>query len=181
VTEDAFLRTIEGKPDDDATRLVYADWLEERSDPESLARASFLRADCELAASTPKEQRRPELAVLRRQLAGRLPGDWLAVVSKLPIEKCSFEYECPLKWENLQPVEGSNTRRFCGQCKQSVYFCETLSEARGHARRGHCVAVNAGLTRKKGDLDVVERPMLMGVLIDPGSLDPFGQAEEDQE
>jgi uncharacterized protein (TIGR02996 family) len=33
--EAAFLRAIADAPEDDATRLVYADWLEERGDPRS--------------------------------------------------------------------------------------------------------------------------------------------------
>jgi uncharacterized protein (TIGR02996 family) len=31
---DAFLRMIQENPDDDAPRLVLADWLEERGDPQ---------------------------------------------------------------------------------------------------------------------------------------------------
>lgn len=31
--EEAFLRAITANPADEATRLVYADWLEERGDP----------------------------------------------------------------------------------------------------------------------------------------------------
>src|SRR5262249_35731960 len=42
--EISFLRAILAKPCDAATRLVYADWLEERGDP----RALFLRLDPDL-------------------------------------------------------------------------------------------------------------------------------------
>jgi len=41
--EIAFLRAIANAPDDDAPRLVYADWLEERGD----ARAEFVRLEVE--------------------------------------------------------------------------------------------------------------------------------------
>jgi uncharacterized protein (TIGR02996 family) len=41
-----FLRAIQAAPDDDAPRLVYADWLEEHGEPE---RALFIRVQCELA------------------------------------------------------------------------------------------------------------------------------------
>ena len=47
--EDGFLIAIRGAPADDNTRLVYADWLEEQGDPESLAKAAYLRADCRYA------------------------------------------------------------------------------------------------------------------------------------
>lgn len=35
VERDAFLRTAQERPDDDAPRLVYADWLEEQGDPQA--------------------------------------------------------------------------------------------------------------------------------------------------
>ncbi|QJW96802.1 TIGR02996 domain-containing protein [Frigoriglobus tundricola] len=44
--EAALLRTIYAEPDDDAPRLVYADWLDENGQPE---RAEFLRVQIELA------------------------------------------------------------------------------------------------------------------------------------
>src|SRR5262245_30109619 len=43
-----FLRAICDQPADDAPRLVYADWLEERGDPE---RARFIRLQVALGAS----------------------------------------------------------------------------------------------------------------------------------
>src|SRR6266404_305728 len=53
-----FLATILDAPQEDAPRLVYADWLEEQGDP----RAEFIRVQCELARlaaddSESKEQR----------------------------------------------------------------------------------------------------------------------------
>lgn len=42
--EAAFLRAICDQPEDDAPRLVYADWLDERGDKASLNRATFIRA-----------------------------------------------------------------------------------------------------------------------------------------
>ena len=41
--EEPFLRAIAEGPDDEATRLVYADWLEERGDP----LGEFLRLQCQ--------------------------------------------------------------------------------------------------------------------------------------
>jgi uncharacterized protein (TIGR02996 family) len=46
--EDAFLRGIIEDPRSEVRRLVYADWLEERGDEESLRRAEYLRAECQL-------------------------------------------------------------------------------------------------------------------------------------
>jgi uncharacterized protein (TIGR02996 family) len=41
--EAALLRTIMEHPDDDAARLVYADWLEERGDANNVTRAELIR------------------------------------------------------------------------------------------------------------------------------------------
>jgi uncharacterized protein (TIGR02996 family) len=45
---DALLRAVLAAPDDDAPRLIYADWLDEHGDP---ARAEFIRAQVVLARS----------------------------------------------------------------------------------------------------------------------------------
>jgi uncharacterized protein (TIGR02996 family) len=46
--EEAFWRSIQEAPDDDAPRLIYADWLDEQGEPAQVARAEFIRAQCEL-------------------------------------------------------------------------------------------------------------------------------------
>jgi len=56
----ALLDAIRAAPDDDAPRLVYADWLDEHGQPE---RAEFIRVQCELA--------RQESPALRRREAER--------------------------------------------------------------------------------------------------------------
>jgi uncharacterized protein (TIGR02996 family) len=48
--QEAFMRAIIAAPDDDAPRLVYADWLDENGEPE---RAELIRVQCE-AARTPE-------------------------------------------------------------------------------------------------------------------------------
>ena len=45
IDSEPFLQEILAAPDDDGPRLVYADWLEEHSDP----RGEFIRIQCELA------------------------------------------------------------------------------------------------------------------------------------
>jgi uncharacterized protein (TIGR02996 family) len=44
-TEAAFIAAIAAQPDDDAVRLVFADWLDENGQPE---RAEFIRLSCQL-------------------------------------------------------------------------------------------------------------------------------------
>jgi uncharacterized protein (TIGR02996 family) len=68
MTEDeALLRAVLAAPDDDAPRLVYADWLDEHGDP---ARAAFIRIQVELARQPADpdrvlQLRKAELTLLR--------------------------------------------------------------------------------------------------------------------
>jgi uncharacterized protein (TIGR02996 family) len=65
--ESAFLDAVRTNPEDIATRLVYADWLEERGD----ARGEYLRLEAEV------ERIQARLQELRKQL----DSGWLNVVS----------------------------------------------------------------------------------------------------
>jgi uncharacterized protein (TIGR02996 family) len=56
--DQAFLQAIIEGPDDDAPRLVYADWLDDHGQPE---RADFIRVQCELARASEGDPRRPGL------------------------------------------------------------------------------------------------------------------------
>lgn len=73
-----FLRAIFHRPDDDAPRLVYADWLEERGDP----RAEYLRLEVELRR-LPKGADAQVSAVQGRlvQLRPTLNADWVGLIS----------------------------------------------------------------------------------------------------
>src|SRR2546421_120543 len=48
--DEAFLEDICAHAEDDAPRLIYADWLEEHGQPD---RAEFIRVQCRLADLTP--------------------------------------------------------------------------------------------------------------------------------
>jgi uncharacterized protein (TIGR02996 family) len=69
----AFLHAIQEAPDDDALRLVFADWLEENGD----ARGPFLRAQTERAAWVPDLRRRNELHRLERRLLAAHGESWM--------------------------------------------------------------------------------------------------------
>src|SRR5262245_30408595 len=110
----AFLAAIKAAPNDDTPRLVYADWLEERG----RQGGEFLRVDCEIAALDPaqfeqREQLRAKLRaegvvnsftldtldsyfwqrahlVAKLRVASRgLEDDWMAAVSRVPVEEIS--------------------------------------------------------------------------------------------
>jgi uncharacterized protein (TIGR02996 family) len=76
--EDAFLAQLAANPADDLTRLVYADWLDERDDP----RGRFLRLEQERAGL---DENDPRAADLDRDLGERiraLSWDWLSAAGK---------------------------------------------------------------------------------------------------
>jgi uncharacterized protein (TIGR02996 family) len=56
--QDAFLRAVLAAPEDDAPRLVFADWLDEHGETD---RAEFIRIQCSLAWLPTDDPRRAEL------------------------------------------------------------------------------------------------------------------------
>src|SRR5262245_46053167 len=69
----AFLDDIVANPDDDAPRLVYADWLDEHGDPH---RAEFIRAQCERARLDADDPRADRLLRRERALLKAHGADW---------------------------------------------------------------------------------------------------------
>jgi len=141
---------------DEASRLVYADWLEGRGDA---ARAEFLRLQQELAAIDPTDA----VARLRfrlegrrlRELAGRLDLEWRRLVGRPAVEGCrkaAFDFVCRMDWATLAPTADPSVRR-CGACGDDVHYATSVIDARRHALRGRCVAVDLGEERAPGDLD----------------------------
>jgi uncharacterized protein (TIGR02996 family) len=79
--DDGFFHALQQDPDDDTLRLVYADFLEERGDEASAARAELIRVQVELAAPAPLGRRAPEragrLAARQDELLTRWERVWL--------------------------------------------------------------------------------------------------------
>src|SRR5262245_38642643 len=111
MTEDNFIQIILDAPEDDAPRLVYADWLEEQSDP----RGELLRITTELealeAASPPdmrgrlsRVRRIAQLSRRWRELVRPEHLPWLAVLHRSPIQ-CGGVPDggCPRRWDRLPP------------------------------------------------------------------------------
>jgi uncharacterized protein (TIGR02996 family) len=63
--QEGFLQAIRAEPNDDAHRLVYADWLDDNGDPD---RAEFIRVQCELARCPEGHGRRAALAAREGEL-----------------------------------------------------------------------------------------------------------------
>lgn len=153
---------------DDASRVVYADWLEENGD---IRRAEFLRTQ-EQMRSIVTDDADARLAFVEhsrrlRQLATLVELEWRMKVARAPVEGCKvdikFNFACPKQWSELVETENPDVR-FCDLCRQQVFYCTTIPEARQHAWRGRCVAVDIANERTKHDL---ERPPPMVGMIAP--------------
>jgi uncharacterized protein (TIGR02996 family) len=90
--EQSFLQHLATDPLDDTTRLVYADWLEERGD----VRGEYLRLELELAQLDESDARLAELEERGRRLREGIDPEWLRqagkpfdvwLVSYIPTEK----------------------------------------------------------------------------------------------
>lgn len=143
---------------DQASRGVYADWLEEHGEG---ARAEFLRIQDRLLGASPDDPGFRAGRERLEELARGIDVEWRIAVGRPAIEGClAFQLRCPREWGSLAPT-GRDTERFCEACAQKVFYCESIEEARGHARRGACVAIDAAVGRWPGDL-VEPRAMMMG-------------------
>jgi uncharacterized protein (TIGR02996 family) len=69
-----FLAAIRESPDDDTSRLVFADWLDERGES---ARAEFIRVQCELAKLPTFSPRYPGLHLRQLELLAEHEAEWL--------------------------------------------------------------------------------------------------------
>jgi len=83
---DALYRAILAAPDDDAPRLVWADWLDENGDPE---RAEFVRLQCEWANLVRGDPRYIELLESSNLLAMRHRDRWVGDVGRFKLD-CWF-------------------------------------------------------------------------------------------
>ncbi len=72
MSHEAFQQAIFSEPDDDAVRLIYADWLDENGEP---IWAEFIRAQCELATMTPASDQYVSLKEREEELEMLLPED----------------------------------------------------------------------------------------------------------
>src|SRR5262245_23137782 len=73
VQEESFLQAILDDPDDDAVRLVYADWLEEHDQPE---RGELIRVQIALARLPEDDERRAALTARERRLLLAHGKEW---------------------------------------------------------------------------------------------------------
>jgi uncharacterized protein (TIGR02996 family) len=160
--EAAFLRAIAASPTDNTTRLVYADWLDERGDALSTVKANYLRTDVRLSELADDDRARDPLISRLKVLATGPPTNWKTAVARVPLENCQLRWSfvCPMKWEQLAETDDPRTR-VCGACRKEVRYCDRIDEAQAVVVRGGCVAVDLRVPRWPADLTP---PRLMGMI-----------------
>ncbi len=74
--EHGFLTAIVANPDDDAPRLIYADWLDERNHDDDAARAAFIRLQCRLESPSIRAQERRQLESAAKAILQNYEKKW---------------------------------------------------------------------------------------------------------
>ncbi len=143
--ERQFLDAIIAAPDDDAPRLVYADWLTEHGDP----RGELIQVQCTLAAGDPSQPGAPHpnhvtLAARSRQLVHAHGKEWLA-----PIKQYLYQHHTH-GWQRgfLNHITG-NAKFYPGAAE--IFALHPVS------------SLTCEGLKKKSDLDVFAK-MPMGVI-----------------
>ena len=139
---------------DEASRLVYADWLESNG---RVAHAEFVRLQQALVGPPPADDAGRALFKRRterlRALAETLDPAWRQQVARPLVENCDahFDFACPMEWGQLTPTADAKVRA-CKLCEEPVYYCTSIADARTHAFQNRCVAIDVTVERKPNDL-----------------------------
>jgi uncharacterized protein (TIGR02996 family) len=113
--EEALRAEIAEHPEEDAPRLVYADWLMDQEDPLPRARGEFIRAQCELARSGERGPLRKELKARCRELLREHGRTWAGEVHGLA-RSYAFERGF-LERVVLDPDAGPSTGEFLDEAR----------------------------------------------------------------
>jgi uncharacterized protein (TIGR02996 family) len=81
-----FLAALRENPNDNVSRLVYADWLDEQGDP----LAEFVRLEVRLAGGGITDDERREMANRLAELGRGAERGWLMAVNRWPFVRCSL-------------------------------------------------------------------------------------------
>ncbi len=81
--EESFLLAIREEPDDDAPRLIYADWLMEQQEPWRVERGEFIRVQCDLLRLPESHPGRETLKQREQWLLQRNWEAWIGPLRQL--------------------------------------------------------------------------------------------------
>jgi uncharacterized protein (TIGR02996 family) len=144
---------------DEASRLVYADWLESHG---RVVHAEFVRLQQALVGPAPLDTAGAALFKRRterlRVLADKLDPAWRRAVARPLVENCDahFDFACPMEWGQLSET-GDAKVRACKLCEEPVYYCDSIAEARTHAFQNRCVAIDVTVERRPNDLVRIQK------------------------
>jgi uncharacterized protein (TIGR02996 family) len=79
---ESLLAAVIAAPDDDAVRLVYADWLDEHGDEDARARAEFIRVQIQRGKLGKKSTKRAALEAREKELLAGHAKAWLKPLPK---------------------------------------------------------------------------------------------------
>jgi uncharacterized protein (TIGR02996 family) len=91
--DDAFLDAIRAERDDDAPRLVYADWLEENGQAE---RAELIRVQCEQSRTQLPGDQDNRLGAVATRLIEKHCDEWLGLWPAVYVQRGFLDISCPL-------------------------------------------------------------------------------------
>lgn len=132
---EAFLQRIRAYPEDDAQRLIFADWLDEEGDP----RGRFIRVQLALADTPPDTLTWKSLAVEEREMLDAHREVWEAPLRKLAngfVFRRGFVYELKVNaqqflWHAPEIFDAAPVRHVhlldVGDCLPSVFQSPLLS------------------------------------------------------
>lgn len=149
---------------DEASRQIYADWLESRGD---LVRAEFLRLQESLVDARPDQPDFTARTKRLRELATTIDVQWRYDMARAPVEGCKdarFTFQCPRHWSSLEISDRADVRH-CSTCNEEVHYCRDVVKARELTRKGRCVVVDIVPVRHPYDLQ--PPPRLGGVMVMP--------------
>jgi len=121
--QEAFLRSIVAQPEDDTTRLVYADWLEEHGDAEQ---AAFIRSSIEVHNLQPGPRRTTARDIKLQKVGEGRGRAWLAAVGVPCADELSpyFHRGCVegIECESLGPLFAAAGTLFALFPIRELYF-----------------------------------------------------------
>src|SRR5437762_1241175 len=90
-SEASFLQAIRADPDDDAVRLIFADWLEDQGDT---PRAEFIRLQVERAGLPPEDPHAQDLLDREEELLVLHRATWVGGLDEI-VERVEFQRGLP--------------------------------------------------------------------------------------
>jgi uncharacterized protein (TIGR02996 family) len=151
-----FYEFIRRNPEEDAPRLIYADWLDELGDP----RGEFIRVQCELAKLTEQEEGRRKLLQERERALWKLHRrQWMRSLKVYHVREARFRrgfLETAELFTRPHPVE--TPTQFAERWNNFIEQEPALAQVRLHLH--HDCAVTKVIRRDR--LEILGWPVVNG-------------------